>query len=53
MAVVIDAYRVVLLDGHWPHWSAIFAVIISSAVLTYASLQLLNRFDRAYAKVLL
>jgi lipopolysaccharide transport system permease protein len=53
MAVVIEAYRAVLLGAQWPYWPALAAVLIGSAVLVYVSLRVLSRFDRTYAKVLL
>jgi len=52
MAVLIDAYRDVLLTGSWPHWAGLAYVFAAGMVLCLASAALLARLDRVYPRIL-
>ncbi|MGA7307237.1 MAG: ABC transporter permease [Rhodothermales bacterium] len=51
MAVLLQQYRTVLLDGHWPDWGNLGTVMAISVVLYAAGLVVLIKFDRVYPKV--
>ena len=52
MAVVIETYRQILLEGQWPAWGNIGIVVIISIVGIVGAVLLLKRFDRIYPKVI-
>jgi len=51
MAVLIDNYRNVLLQGQMPDWWQLFWVLLFSSILIVAALRVFNRFDRIYPKL--
>jgi ABC-type polysaccharide/polyol phosphate export permease len=51
MAVLIDNYRNVLLQGQMPDWWQLFWVLLFSGILILAALRVFNRFDRIYPKL--
>ena len=51
MAVLIDNYRNVLLQGQMPDWWQLFWVLLFSSILILAALWVFNRFDRIYPKL--
>lgn len=52
MATIIEAYRMILLDGYWPDWISLLVVVLSAIVVGIIAVRLLVRFDRIYPKVL-
>jgi lipopolysaccharide transport system permease protein len=50
IAVIIDGYRDVLIDGRHLEWQGFVLVILLSVVLLAAGVALLRRWDRLYAK---
>ncbi len=46
MAVLIQAYRQVLLHNQWPAWDNLVNVLLSGAILTGTGIYLLRRMDR-------
>ncbi len=46
-----EAYRDVLIQGVWPNWQALAAILVVSLLGIAAALYLLARYDRLYAKV--
>jgi lipopolysaccharide transport system permease protein len=50
MAVLIDSYRSVLLEGVWPHWTALGIVVAFALTVLAAGLHLLVRYDRVYPR---
>jgi lipopolysaccharide transport system permease protein len=53
MAVLIESYRLVLIDGSWPDSGYLFVVFVASLAGLLLASRLLNRYDRIYPKVLL
>jgi len=53
MAVIISAYRSVLLQGVWPDWGALLWVGVLGFLLILLGMRLIQRFDRTYPKVIL
>jgi len=51
VAVVITAYRSVLLDASWPQWEALAWVVVVGLLLLALGLRVINRYDRTYPKV--
>jgi len=52
MAGIIENYRSVLLEGAWPDWFFLGKVLVASLVGIAVGWNLLQRFDRTYAKVI-
>ena len=52
VAVLLDAYRAVMLDSNWPSWSALANVLLLSGGLSAVAFWLLMALDRRYPKVL-
>jgi len=53
MAILIEAYRNVLIDGLWPHWGALAGVVVASLIFGLVVLYLARRFDRLYPKLVM
>lgn len=53
MAVLIEAYREVLIDGIWPHWIQLAAVVLGCLVFGAIVLRLAKRFDKVYPKLVM
>lgn len=51
MAVVVESYRLVLIDHQWPEWHRLGAVLAASAAVGLLVYRLANRFDRVYPKI--
>ena len=52
VAVLLDAYRTVLLDSNWPSWSALANILVLSCLISSLALWILMALDRRYPKVL-
>jgi len=52
MAIMIENYRIVLLEGNWPDWSLLGIVALFSAVGILVSVTIIQRFDRIYPKAI-
>lgn len=52
MALLIENYREVLLEGHWPNTSELIYVFAFSLMFGLMATWCLTRFDRRYPKVL-
>ena len=52
VALLLDAYRLVLLDSVWPSWTSLVSVLLFSSLLGAIALWILLWLDRRYAKVL-
>lgn len=52
LAILIDAYRSVFLDGIPPDWNAIAVVAVFSVFLVLLAYKLISKWDREYPKVL-
>ena len=52
VAVLLDAYRTVLLDSNWPSWPALANILLVSCLLSVVALWILMVLDRRYPKVL-
>jgi lipopolysaccharide transport system permease protein len=50
MAVLIENYRGVLLEGAWPDWQALGMVMLVAALGICLALYWLTRYDRVYPK---
>lgn len=53
MAVLIESYRTVLVDGGWPDFAYLAVVFVLSTGGVLLAAKLLVRYDRTYPKVLL
>ncbi len=53
MAIMIESYRNILLNGQWPDWSLLGGVVAGSAVLMALAVWMARRFDRSYPKLVL
>ncbi len=53
MAVLIDAFRDILMHGCWPDGALLGRVALLSAVLLVVAVWLFHRWDRVYPKVVL
>ena len=51
MAVMIDAFRITLLENRHPNWLLISYVFFISNVLLAVALNILKRFDRVYPRM--
>lgn len=51
MAVIIAAYRDVLMGHHWPDWMQLAAVLLGCLVFGVLVLFLAKRYDRVYPKL--
>ena len=51
MTIIMTAYRAIMLDGHWPNFSALAAVAGLAAVVILAGVVLLDRLDLSLPKV--
>lgn len=52
VALLIENFRLVLLDGAWPAWGDLLRVVIISVLLIVAGFYLLGKYDRRYSKVI-
>jgi len=52
MAIMIENYRIVLLEGNWPDWSLLGIVALFSVVGLSISVTIIQRYDRIYPKVI-
>jgi lipopolysaccharide transport system permease protein len=52
MVVFIEAYRNILLYGHWPAWIPLLKVTASSFVLFGLMIVILRRYNRYYPRVI-
>ena len=52
IAVLIEAYRNVLLDGHWPNWNQLAYVTFFSTAALSATLWFYQRIDRSVVKAI-
>ncbi len=50
-ALVIEAYRSILLHNRWPHWGHMAYVFILSLVLVTAAVKVFHKYDRIYPKL--
>lgn len=53
MATLIQSYRDVLLNGEWPAWGLLAAVVAGSALVGALALWMARRYDRTYPKMVL
>jgi lipopolysaccharide transport system permease protein len=53
MAIIIDMYRKILLDGLIPEWNLIFWIFLVSVIIMILAVLLFNRYDRIYPKITL
>ncbi len=53
MAVLIDAYRVVLISGTWPEWQRLTIIALCSLLAIAAGIYIIHRFDRVYPRAIL
>lgn len=51
MAVIINCYRMVLLNDTWPDWLAMVKVAVISIAIIVAALLFYRRFDHTYPKL--
>lgn len=51
MATLIENYRLVLIEGAWPHWGTIGVSLVMSLIGLTIGLYLLTRYDRVYPKL--
>lgn len=51
MAVFIESYRNILIDGTWPHWERLTWITVASMAGIAFGRHLLSRFDYSYPKV--
>lgn len=52
MANLIESYRMVLIDNHWPDWSALLKVSCFGIVTAVWGIWILKKRDSDYAKVI-
>lgn len=52
MASLIDDYRLVLLEGQWPHWGRLSLILFAAAGLLALAVSLLRWRDRDYPRIL-
>lgn len=52
MAVIIEAYRNVLMGGHWPHWEGLAYVAMVGVMGILIGRKLIARYDYSYPKVM-
>ena len=53
MAILIESYRKVLIQGVWPDWSILGVVVLFSVIVLLVSLRLHLRYNRQFAKIAL
>ncbi|MFZ4792189.1 MAG: ABC transporter permease [Candidatus Competibacteraceae bacterium] len=53
MAVMIDAFRLVILENRLPNWFALGYVFVFGAIILAVALTILARFDRVYPRLTL
>ena len=53
MAVLLSAYRDILLNGVWPDWQALTWVLALGSLLLALGMLLMRRLDRTFPKVIL
>ncbi len=53
IANLINNYRDVLIHGQFPDWSALLGIAMFSIVLIMVMLQVLQRYDSAYARLII
>lgn len=51
MAILIESYRKVLIQGVFPEWNILAAVAVCSAIVLFASYRMHLRFDRLFPKI--
>ena len=51
MAILIENFRRVLLNGQWPQWHLLLLPLSEACVITGLSLLLLHRFNKLYPKL--
>lgn len=51
MARLINEYREILLNGHWPHWGGLAYVAVLGLGFLAIGLWLVHRFDKTYPRL--
>ncbi len=52
MASLIIMYRTIILDGSFPDWNALLAILVFSIFLIFVAIFIFYRFDRIYPKII-
>jgi len=53
MAVIIESYRVVLINGVWPDFFALSIILFISVLLLAGTYRIFKYYDRVYPKILI
>ena len=53
MAILIESYREILINGRWPDWSMLGTILAACVPLLVLALWMARRFDRTYPKLVL
>ena len=53
MAVIIESYRAVLINGNWPNFIALGIVFFVSMLMLYITYRIFKYYDRVYPKILI
>jgi lipopolysaccharide transport system permease protein len=51
MAILIESYRKILIQGAWPDWGMLGVVVVFSVIVLLVSLRLHVRYDRQFTKI--
>lgn len=51
MGSLLHDYRLILLEGAWPHWGRLAAIAAGSALVLGGAVWLLRRWDRLYPRI--
>ena len=51
MAILIESYRDVLINGNWPDWNTLGVVFLASLLLLFASFRLHRKFNYIFPKL--